>query len=71
MTAARPLAAILVADAVGYSMLIVGNELGTAVWSFSKGAPRTGDAHNYPPASSRRRAVEDPFQWTWTAASSV
>jgi hypothetical protein len=45
---ARPLAAILVADAVGYSMLIVGNELGTAVCSFSEGAPCVGDVHDHP-----------------------
>jgi hypothetical protein len=46
MTAARRLAAILAADVVGYSMLISGK----AVWSFSKGAPCAGDAHNYPPS---------------------
>ena len=48
MTAARRLAAILAAEVVGCSMLISGKEVGTAVCSFSKGAPCAGDASNYP-----------------------
>jgi hypothetical protein len=48
MTAARRLAAILAADVVGYSMLISEKEVGTAVCSFSKGAPCAGDAHDHP-----------------------
>jgi hypothetical protein len=47
MTAARRFAAILVEDVVGYSMLISGKEVGTAVCSFSKGAPCAGDAHDH------------------------
>ena len=48
MNPARPLTAILVADTVGYSMLIVGNELGAEVCSFSEGAPCAGDVHDNP-----------------------
>ena len=48
MTAAHRIAAILAADVVGYSMLISGKEVGTAVCSFSKGASCPGDAHDHP-----------------------
>jgi hypothetical protein len=48
MTDARRLAAILTDDVVGYSVLIIGKEVGTAVCSFSKGAPCAGDTHDHP-----------------------